>query len=349
MSFLYTEFIFMPARNCLRLHSTLLLLACILTSWKTMAVPIADKNGWPDSSLQLNPFKPTDPISDPIVRSDTSSCVIPFTRAGNLILIKAHIDTLVGNFILDTGAPNLILNITYFRDYATTQHHDELQTGSTGTEAAINRTLIKQFSLGTIHYSRVESDLINLGHLENSKGVKILGLIGVNLFKQCELIIDYEKSVIYLHHIKRKESATYKNEQLKDESTYNTIPFDLRDNKIITFSEMAGKKLRFVVDCGAETNLLDSRLPDKIFEQVEISGRTLLLGTGNKKVEAITGILKGLQIANQEIAPLPIIITNMEKTCFSLNGCADGVLGYEFLSLQKIGFNFVTRKMYIWK
>lgn len=317
-----------------------------------MAMPIANVSGGLaliDSPFQKTRFSPTNPISDPIVRSDTPSCVIPFTRAGNLILIKATIDTLVGNFILDTGAPNLVLNITYFRDYTVTQHHDELQTGSTGTEAAINRTLINKFTLGTIHYSRAEADLINLGHLENSKGVKILGLIGVNLFKQCELIIDYEKSLIYLHHIKRKEAATYKSEQLKDETTYNTIPFELKDNKIITYSEMAGKRLRFVVDYGAETNLLDSRLPDKIFEQVEISGRTMLLGTGNKKVEAITGILKGLQIANQEIASLPIIITNMEKTCFSLNGCADGVLGFDFLSLQKIGFNFVNRKMYIWK
>jgi hypothetical protein len=309
------------------------------------------KNGlsFTDTLLQQELLRLPNNVSDPIIRSDTSSCVIPFTRVGNLILVKARIDSIVGNFILDTGAPHLILNITYFRDYPLTQHQDEWQTGSTGTGAPINRTMIDKFTLGTIHYSRAEADVINLGHLENSKGVKILGLLGVNLFKQCEIIIDYEKSLIYLHHIRRKEASSYKSEQLNDEAAYNTIPFDLKENKIITYSEMSGKKLRFVIDYGAETNLLDSRLPDRIFEQVEISGRTTLLGTGNKRVEAVTGILKGLRIANRDIASLPIIITNMEKTCFSLNGCADGVLGYDFLSLQKIGFNFVQRKMYIWK
>jgi hypothetical protein len=49
------------------------------------------------------------------------------------------------------------------------------------------------------------------------------------------------------------------------------------------------------------------------------------------------------------IGNLPIVITNLEKTCFWLDGCADGVLGFDFLSLHKIGFNFVTRKMYLWK
>lgn len=55
--------------------------------------------------------------NDPVVTSDTPSCVIPFSRAGNLIVIRAKVDTTEGNFILDTGAPRLILNLTYFRHY----------------------------------------------------------------------------------------------------------------------------------------------------------------------------------------------------------------------------------------
>jgi hypothetical protein len=35
--------------------------------------------------------------------------------------------------------------------------------------------------------------------------------------------------------------------------------------------------------------------------------------------------------------------------CDSYNNCLDGMLGFDFLSLHKIGFNFVNRKMYIWK
>ena len=49
---------------------------------------------------------------DPVVTSDTPSCVIPFSRAGNLIVIRAKVDTAWGNFILDTGAPGLVLNMT---------------------------------------------------------------------------------------------------------------------------------------------------------------------------------------------------------------------------------------------
>ena len=58
--------------------------------------------------------------SDPIIYSDSPSFVIPFTRTGNLILIQAKADTTNGYYVLDTGAPGLVLNLTYFRHYLTT-------------------------------------------------------------------------------------------------------------------------------------------------------------------------------------------------------------------------------------
>jgi len=195
----------------------------------------------------------------------------------------------------------------------------------------------------------MEADLINLGHIENSKGIKILGLLGVELFRQCEMILDFENSVIYLHRIGKKEANTYKSEFLSDTSTYSTIPIDLLDNRIVITSVMGGRKLRFIMDSGAESNLLDSRLPDKIMDHVTITGRVLLTGSGNKKVEALSGDFQNLMIGNHNISSLPVVVTNLEKTCVSYNGCIDGMLGFDFLSLHKIGFNFVTRKMYLWR
>ena len=59
---------------------------------------------------------PNDAVEKILLANDSSSCIIPFSRAGNLIVVKAKADTIEGNFILDTGAPNLVLNIIYFRD-----------------------------------------------------------------------------------------------------------------------------------------------------------------------------------------------------------------------------------------
>jgi hypothetical protein len=280
---------------------------------------------------------------------DSASCMIPFTRAGNLIVIKAKADTTEGNFILDTGAPHLILNVTYFRDYPVTQLHDAEQTGITGTAAGLGKTSIREFSLGSLDYTNLEADLANLGHIENSKGVRIMGLLGLDLFRQCELIIDYDQNLIYLHRISKKEIHGYRHVTLADTADYRVLPFDLTDNRIMLSANAGGKKLKFVVDCAAETNVLDSRLPDKILEKVNITRRVMLAGSNNRKIEALYGEMQSIKIGKEEVSSLPVLITNLENTCFSYAGCVDGVLGFDFLSLHKVGFNFVKRKMYIWK
>ena len=53
---------------------------------------------------------------DPAPFADLKTLVVPIKRAGNLIIVEAQVDTLEGNFVLDTGAPYLVLNETYFRD-----------------------------------------------------------------------------------------------------------------------------------------------------------------------------------------------------------------------------------------
>lgn len=316
-----------------------LVLACILPSRESMAMPVTDSAAsGPSITISAIPGGPNDSVS----------CIIPFSRAGNLILIKAKADSTEGNFILDTGSPHLVLNLTYFRHYPATQLQEE-DGGMAGMNSRVLRTTVNALSFDVISYYRVVANLVNLGHIENSKGVKILGLLGMQLFRQFEMIIDYDKSLIYLHRIGRKEAAVYKHEMLNDTSAYRVIPIDIINDRVLARTEIAGKKLRLMIDFAAESNVLDSRLPNKVFENVAITRRIILNGIGDKKVEALYGDLSNMKIGNQTISTLPVLITNLEKTCLSYESCIDGILGFDFLSLHKIGFNFVNRKMYIWK
>lgn len=319
------------------------LCACLLGSRHTHAIspPFTDSVSGPRISVVT--------LQDEGSTRDSSTSIIPFTRAGNLIIVQARVDSISGNFILDTGAPHLVLNITYFRDYPQTQVENAEQTSMTGAVSSLIKTSVRELRLGAIEYVSIDADLVNLGHIENTRGVKILGLLGVDLFKQCEMIIDYETNLIYLHEIGKKEAKTYQHDMLTDTEAYRSFSIDITDSRIMVNTVMSGKKLRFVIDCAAETNVLDSRLPNKIFDNVEVTRRVVLKGVNNKDVDALYGDLKNLKINDQDIGTLPVLITNLANTCFAYSGCVDGILGFDFLSLHKIGFNFVKRKMYIWK
>ncbi len=292
-----------------------------------------------------NVFGGTPPGQDPTLDNDSSVSIIPFNRAGNLILIQGKADTLEGNFILDTGAPGLVLNITYFRHYSSSG--SEERSGITGAVTTALQTHVKDFSFGGQHFENADADLISLGHIEDRRGVKILGLIGVSFLKQSEMMIDYEKSIIYLRQTKKND--TYKNKMLANTSDFSTVPIEVVENKIVATTRMGTRKMKFFIDTGAESNVLDSRLPNKVFENVIISRRTSVIGAGNKKMDALYGDLKNMKIGNQDITSLPVLITNLENACISPLCCIDGMLGFDFLSLHKIGFNFVKEEMYIWK
>jgi hypothetical protein len=312
------------------------------------------------SALSWAGFQPVlanDPLQLPVspnvsihtIASDSSSCIIPFNRTGNLIVLKAKVDTMEGNFILDTGAPHLVLNHTYFRHYPVTMEQDGEQTSIAGQGDYIYKTTVRELSFGSLDLLNLVADMTNLGNIENAKGIKILGLLGLDLFRQCEMIIDFEKSLIYLHRIGKKESSTYKHVMLNDASLYQEFPIELANGRMSTTTVIAGKKLKLVIDCAAESNILDSRLPNKVLDLVTITRRVKLTGPGDKKVDALYGNLATMKMGTHQVDNLPIVIVNLEYTCFSDDICVNGVLGFEFLSQHKIGFNFVARKMYIWK
>ena len=289
--------------------------------------------------------------NDPVIETDSADFIIPFSRAGNLILIKAKADKIEGSFILDTGAPGLILNTTYFRDYQVLEGttNGEQSGGITGSITDYGRTMIRKLSFGAVHYHKVEADRISLAHIENNKGIKIFGLLGVQLFKHFEMIIDYENSEIHLHHISKKEAKSYQHRMLNDTSAYSVFDIQLTDNKILTYGKVGGKRLTFLVDTGAESNGIDSRLSENILDSVAITRRITLNGAGNAKVDALYGDMRNFTIGERSVSTMPVLVTNMAKMCFSYNRCLDGMLGFDFLSMHKIGFNFVKRKMYIWK
>lgn len=84
--------------------------------------------------------------------NDSLSYTLPFTKVGNLMIVKARVDSVEGNFILDTGAPYLVLNLTYFRHYPQTVEHDAEHTSITGTAGGgVAKTVVPFSSLACLN------------------------------------------------------------------------------------------------------------------------------------------------------------------------------------------------------
>jgi len=275
--------------------------------------------------------------------SDFNTLVIPIKRVHNLIVIEAKIDTVIGNFILDTGSPYLILNKTYYREAWTVENL--MASNAAGSVAEpIMRTSVHNLAIKELYFEKLTADLSDLGHIENQRGLKILGLLGVNLFTSFEMVIDLHKSVMYLHKLDKNGMVPEKERLVKSEPVLK-VPFTLYRNIITLNVKVAGKDLVFCLDTGAETNALSNQVPGKIFDSFEVSKRTVLLGTGGSHTEVLFGTLNELAVGTKTFKNMHVIITKLENLGNGYGRSIQGILGNSFLVKGIISINFVTKEL----
>lgn len=275
-------------------------------------------------------------------RTDFETLVVPIKRVQNLIVIEAQIDTLIGNFILDTGSPTLVLNKTYFRKGWNTN----LIAANAGGNAVtpVMRTKVGDLAIRELYFENLPADISDLGHIENHRGIKILGLLGVGLFTSFEMVIDIHKSVMYLHKLD-ENGAVPVNERIVTSEPSLRVPFKLVRNTITLDVLIAGKKLVFCVDTGAEANALSNRLPDKILESFNISKRMILVGTGGARTEVLLGTVNDMVIGGRSFKNMHAAITRLDDLAEAYGRPIDGMLGSNFLVKGIISINFVTKEL----
>lgn len=279
---------------------------------------------------------------------DFEVLVVPLKRADNLLLIEATVDSVSGNFILDTGAPYLVLNKTYFRNGKLKDGYRG--SGVTGGMNTIQQTVISRMQIRELYYRSLQADLISLGHIEDSKGVKILGLLGASLFKDLEMEIDVNKNVLYLYRLDKSGERSNK-KPTGNPSTDLQIPIDLENNIIFVNASVGGSKLRYCLDTGAEINVLGNDAPNKVLQHFSLSSRNALTGTGNRRMEVFGGTLDEFTIGSHTFSNSQTILAGLSGLKAAYDTNIDGILGYNFLAEGRVIINFRKKQltMYFYK
>jgi predicted aspartyl protease len=283
------------------------------------------------------------PVPRPMGTAD--KITLPIKRSGNLILIELKADTLVGNFILDTGAPHLVLNKTYFRSYPS--YGGVFASGITGSVESGDQIRINKLDFGGIHFNNVDADMISLSHIEDKKGVKILGLLGLNLFENLELMVDINEGSLTLYRLNKKwEAIEMEKERLAQPK--KRLDFENELGLLLLSAEINGKKARFYLDTGAELCVLHTGVSKKIFESVTVTSNKTMIGAGGKKIDVLFGTINKMDLDGFNIEKLPITIANLNGLSSVYGTKIEGMLGFDFLAKGKMLINLHNKTLTIW-
>jgi hypothetical protein len=283
---------------------------------------------------------------DPIPSGDFQTLIVPIKRAGNLIIVEAQLDSLEGNFVMDTGAPYLVLNSTYFRDAPHVE--EKTSAGINGESDGTFTTIVHNFSILDLHYSRITADVTDLSGIENGRGIKILGLLGTRLFSKFAVTIDLQNNLLYIH--KLDNNGNIPAEELVFKEPYLQVPFKYLNDIIFLKCSVNDKPMWFVFDSAAETNLLDYSRSRKMLKDMQIISRSKLTGVGGSTFEVLYARFNKLAVGDKQFFRNRVLITNLEKMGKAYDHSIDGILGYDFFSRGVFTINFVKNdfEMYIY-
>lgn len=270
---------------------------------------------------------------------------IPFSLTGRLITVEARIDSSRGNFFFDTGAERLILNKNYFS--ANDALSSRTAYGVTGKAGEVGSSIVDSLFWENMYFSGLEANILDLSHIESTKNIRLLGIIGYQVFSDYEIFIDFQNLQIILTRLDKRGArldtfAIY-------ERAYDSLDFTLHKHMIMIKAEVEGVTLRVNLDTGAELNLLDRRVKKKVLEHFKILKRVQLVGTGNREVEVLAGILYNLNCGNQTNPGMNTLLTSLDELSREHKLELDGVIGFEFLSQRRTLINYKKKKLYFFK
>lgn len=271
---------------------------------------------------------------------------IPVKLIDHLIVVEAQLNQQKGNFIIDTGSEALILNKKHFSKHLFSTNKTENRYGILNEVNDSFEKTFKKFSLKDFSYENKKSDIIDLSHIEKSKKIRLLGIIGYDVLKDYEIFIDLFLNQITLTKTDKKGNRLHDKVYL--EQIVDTLDFKLKNHAINLKGTINKQNLNFILDSGAELNQLNKDISKKALRSFYPKRRVKLTGASNRKIEVITGNLFRLKLSEHTyLGPMKTMLTNLTKMNEAFGTKADGILGYEFLVQKRTIINYKKEKLYI--
>lgn len=271
---------------------------------------------------------------------NADSVVVPLKRAGHLFLIEAKVGDEAGNLVFDSGANGLVLNSTYFRNHV--RSGGATPTGVTGAVGIVEQIAVSRLEFADVLYKNVTADITSLGHIENRRGIKILGLIGFSMMKKLEIVIDAKNSQLKLFKIDKAGKRI--NSSIPEFRADYKQKIEGNTNILFLKGIIGGKSLNFCLDTGCETNVICSDCNRSIMNTLTITRRSEVIGAGIGGSEVLFGRMNDFTMGNKKMPNMDTIVTNLDALSESYGTKIDGMLGYNFLLQGVICINFVNRQ-----
>ena len=265
--------------------------------------------------------------------------IIPLT-INKVAMTSAILNGESRNFVIDTGAAILTLNKKHIEDYQDTGFGVQ---GVSGTQAGTVLTQISDFDFYGITIKESNILAIDMSHIEERIGVEIYGIIGYNVFKDYDLLFDYENHTLTLLNPEITENFLETNFPT---STFMTIETEKKTMSPIPFikGKIGGLEFNFAFDSGAGMIVIDMIHKDALSDFFTFTETRDARDIGSS-FSAEAGNIDELIIGNKSFTELDSQFTDLSYLSHALGTQVDGLIGYEVLKNQKVLLSYANEQV----
>ena len=269
--------------------------------------------------------------------SDKATVRQSFYYTNGLICFAAGIDGQTGTFILDTGAPQMLINN---RGLHGARFSSNPMGAAAGGAVKLSDRFVRSFHLSGREYRKLWALGLDLRPLENRLGDSIAGFVGYDLLRNSEVRIDYRRGQFSLLRSRRAP--------LHDGRPADVVlPFKLAGHLPVVTIMVGEAKLSLAVDTGASTNLLDhehSHLTTPRARQISVQGldgQTQILNQATLREESV----ELTDLSTNQFTLLDL--SSLQENGTEIN--VDGILGSPFLENFTVGIDYRRNRLYLWR
>lgn len=261
---------------------------------------------------------------------------IPFEVVRGMMHVEAELDGQKGRFILDSGAPVLIINQKIDQGEA-------IKAYSISNSFSIDNLKVNSFNWAGLEYTNLEALALDLSHFSKAAKKEIRGIIGYNTLQDYEVFIDFEQ----------QELSLLTNQEFSQRHLTKpllSVAMVLHGHLPVIEVKIGEKVLNFGLDTGAAVNLIDAKLFEEISDYwltdvkwEEVQG----VDQAIQKVKAAK--IEGFSISEQELDAMKFLTTDFSTINADTDLQIDGLLGYPFFKQLKCSLNYQNEELLIWE
>ncbi|MEM1219912.1 MAG: hypothetical protein AAGH79_13420 [Bacteroidota bacterium] len=267
------------------------------------------------------------------LRSIAQSHDFGFQLHRGLILIPGKIGQQSGYWVLDTGAPSLMVNQQLSKASA-----DFEGLGLGGTMEVMPQVW-SDILIGSWSIPVSEGYSMDLQGLEQALEIPLLGLVGHSLFSDKRLIIDYREE-----HIEVQEYTEFW-QSVPNQTTTGTS-FDLMDHLPIVEISRGTERWRLALDTGAGSNVLVNESPLATIDALPNSGEPIR-GLDQKPLTRIPQRNCALSLNGQALPCTVFNLIDLPENSILAEFQLDGVVGFPLLGYFRVTIDYPKQEIHL--